>query len=99
MADAKIEQDDMAAEWAAALEQQASASASEVVPAAEQVAPASFANFAPTPAAGAGRAAGTLAQAARARANIKADTRIAILRSHQMRFKSHCVDKKRSRDQ
>ena len=27
MADAKIEQDDMAAEWAAALEQQASASA------------------------------------------------------------------------
>jgi flagellar motor switch protein FliN/FliY len=54
MADAKIEQDDMAAEWAAALEQQATASASEVVPAAEQVAPASFANFAPTPAAGAG---------------------------------------------
>jgi flagellar motor switch protein FliN/FliY len=54
MADAKIEQDDMAAEWAAALEQQASSSASEIVPAAEQVAPASFANFAPTPAAGAG---------------------------------------------
>jgi flagellar motor switch protein FliN/FliY len=52
MADAKIEQDDMAAEWAAALEQQATAS--EVVPAAEQVAPAAFANFAPTPAAGAG---------------------------------------------
>ena len=53
MADAKIEQDDMAAEWAAALEQQASSSASELVP-SEQVAPAAFANFAPTPATGAG---------------------------------------------
>jgi flagellar motor switch protein FliN/FliY len=52
MADAKTEQDDMAAEWAAALEQQATAS--EVVPAAEQVAPAAFTNFAPTAAAGAG---------------------------------------------
>ncbi len=49
------EQDDMAAEWAAALEQQtSSAPATEVVAAAEQVAPASFANFAPTAAAGAG---------------------------------------------
>ncbi|HSV70981.1 MAG TPA: flagellar motor switch protein FliN [Methylibium sp.] len=49
------EQDDMAAEWAAALEQQASsAPASEVVAAAEQVAPASFANFAPSGATGAG---------------------------------------------
>ena len=53
MADAKTEQDDMAAEWAAALEQQSTATASEVVP-SEQVAPAAFANFAPTPAAGAG---------------------------------------------
>ena len=48
------EQDDMAAEWAAALEQQSSSSASEVVAAAEQVAPASFTNFAPTAATGAG---------------------------------------------
>ncbi len=49
------EQDDMAAEWAAALEQQAtSAPASEVVAAAEQVAPAAFTNFAPSGAAGAG---------------------------------------------
>ncbi|MGA0611535.1 flagellar motor switch protein FliN [Caldimonas sp. KR1-144] len=47
------EQDAMAAEWAAALEQQSSASATEVV-AADQVAPASFANFTPTGAAGAG---------------------------------------------
>lgn len=55
MADAKttVEQDDMAAEWAAALEQQSSASASEVVP-SEQVAPAAFTNFAPTPTGGAG---------------------------------------------
>ena len=50
MADAKttVEQDDMAAEWAAALEQQSSSSASEIVP-SEQVAPAAFTNFAPTP--------------------------------------------------
>ncbi|HWH75374.1 MAG TPA: flagellar motor switch protein FliN [Methylibium sp.] len=49
------EQDDMAAEWAAALEQQAaSAPASEVVAPAEQVAPAAFANFAPSGATGAG---------------------------------------------
>ena len=49
------EQDDMAAEWAAALEQQApSAPASEVVAAAEQVAPAAFANFTPTTGGGAG---------------------------------------------
>ena len=55
MADAKttVEQDDMAAEWAAALEQQSSSSASEIVP-SEQVAPASFTNFAPTPTGGAG---------------------------------------------
>jgi flagellar motor switch protein FliN/FliY len=50
------EQDDMAAEWAAALEQQGGGggSATEVVAAAELVAPASFTNFAPTAAAGAG---------------------------------------------
>lgn len=50
------EQDDMAAEWAAALEQQVpgGAPASEVMAPAEQVAPASFANFAPTAATGAG---------------------------------------------
>lgn len=50
------EQDDMAAEWAAALEQQApsGAPASEVMAPAEQVAPAAFANFAPTAATGAG---------------------------------------------
>lgn len=55
MADAKttVEQDDMAAEWAAALEQQSSSSASEIVP-SEQVAPAAFTNFAPTPTGGAG---------------------------------------------
>jgi flagellar motor switch protein FliN len=47
------EQDAMAAEWAAALEQQSSSTATEVV-AADQVAPASFANFAPSGAAGAG---------------------------------------------
>lgn len=44
------EQDAMAAEWAAALEQQASApneSASEVTEAAQSVAPASFASFTP----------------------------------------------------
>lgn len=50
---AKNEQDAMAAEWAAALEQQSSATATEVVP-ADQVAPASFANFAPSGGAGAG---------------------------------------------
>ncbi|HXD07863.1 MAG TPA: flagellar motor switch protein FliN [Burkholderiaceae bacterium] len=48
------EQDAMAAEWAAALEQQAGASATEVVAEAQQVAPASFANFAPTPGSAAG---------------------------------------------
>ncbi len=49
------EQDDMAAEWAAALEQQApTAPASEVVAAAEQVAPAAFTNFTPTATGGAG---------------------------------------------
>ncbi|ABM93535.1 flagellar motor switch protein FliN [Methylibium sp. Pch-M] len=54
MADAapNDEQDAMAAEWAAALEQQSPGS--EVVTTAEQVAPASFANFAPTPGGGAG---------------------------------------------
>jgi flagellar motor switch protein FliN len=49
---AAAEQDDMAAEWAAALEQQASAptqTASEVTEAASQMTPAAFANFAPTP--------------------------------------------------
>lgn len=45
-------QDDMAAEWAAALEQQGSAG--EVMAPAEQVAPAAFTNFAPTGANGAG---------------------------------------------
>jgi flagellar motor switch protein FliN/FliY len=58
MADAvpgNTEQDDMAAEWAAALEQQTTAgTASEVLNPAEQVAPASFTNFAPSGAAGAG---------------------------------------------
>ncbi|WP_295643874.1 flagellar motor switch protein FliN [uncultured Methylibium sp.] len=49
------EQDDMAAEWAAALEQQTTtAPATEVVAAAEQVAPAAFTNFTPTAAGGAG---------------------------------------------
>jgi flagellar motor switch protein FliN/FliY len=49
------EQDDMAAEWAAALEQQtSSAPATEVMAPAEQVAPAAFTNFAPSGAAGAG---------------------------------------------
>lgn len=48
------EQDAMAAEWAAALEQQSSSSAATEVVAADQVAPASFANFAPSGAAGAG---------------------------------------------
>jgi len=47
------EQDAMAAEWAAALEQQSSTPATEVV-AADSVAPASFANFAPSGGAGAG---------------------------------------------
>ncbi|HEU4458606.1 MAG TPA: flagellar motor switch protein FliN [Methylibium sp.] len=46
------EQDAMAAEWAAALEQQSSSSASEVMAPAEQ--PAAFANFTPTPGTGAG---------------------------------------------
>jgi flagellar motor switch protein FliN/FliY len=54
-APSNTEQDDMAAEWAAALEQQNTGeSASEVVAAAEQVAPAAFTNFAPTGAKGAG---------------------------------------------
>ncbi|HKX93569.1 MAG TPA: flagellar motor switch protein FliN [Methylibium sp.] len=49
------EQDDMAAEWAAALEQQSSsAPATEVMAPAEHVAPAAFTNFAPSGAAGAG---------------------------------------------
>ena len=48
------EQDAMAAEWAAALEQQQQTPSHEVVPAAEQVAPASFANFTPTTSGGAG---------------------------------------------
>ena len=44
------EQDAMAAEWAAALaEAKGSDVAEEVQPPAEQVAPASFANFSPTP--------------------------------------------------
>jgi len=50
-------EDAMAAEWAAALEQQgadAAPAGSEVMAPAEQVAPASFANFTPTGAAGAG---------------------------------------------
>ena len=42
------EQDAMAAEWAAALAQAKPETASEVQPAAEQVAPAAFANFTPT---------------------------------------------------
>jgi flagellar motor switch protein FliN/FliY len=55
MADAKPTEDkatpdDMAAEWAAALEQQGTAS--EVMAPAEQVAPAAFANFTPTGGAG-----------------------------------------------
>lgn len=58
------EQDAMAAEWEAALSQQASApqpdmddfasAASEVTPAAQQMTPAAFANFAPAPAMAAG---------------------------------------------
>lgn len=57
MADAKptqenTAQDDMAAEWAAALEQQETAS--EVMAPAEQVSPAAFTNFTPTGAGGAG---------------------------------------------
>ena len=47
-------QDAMADEWAAALQQQSSTAGGDVVTAAEQVAPASFANFAPTPGTGAG---------------------------------------------
>ena len=46
------EQDAMAAEWAAALAEAKSPAATEI--AAEQVAPAAFANFAPTPGSGAG---------------------------------------------
>ena len=42
------EQDAMAAEWAAALAEAKPETASEVQPAAEQVAPAAFANFTPT---------------------------------------------------
>jgi flagellar motor switch protein FliN/FliY len=42
------EQDAMAAEWAAALAESKPETASEVRPAADQVAPASFANFSPT---------------------------------------------------
>ena len=42
------EQDAMAAEWAAALAEAKPETASELQTAAEQVAPASFANFAPT---------------------------------------------------
>jgi flagellar motor switch protein FliN/FliY len=52
---ADTQQDDMAAEWAAALEQQSGAEpANEVVSAAEQVAPAPFTNFGPSGATGAG---------------------------------------------
>ena len=43
------EQDAMAAEWAAALAESQPAPAAEVQIVAEQVAPASFANFSPTP--------------------------------------------------
>ncbi|WP_310386978.1 flagellar motor switch protein FliN [Roseateles sp.] len=43
------EQDAMAAEWAAALAESQPAPAAEVQTVAEQVAPASFANFSPTP--------------------------------------------------
>ena len=49
---ASDEQDAMAAEWAAALAEAQPATASEIAP--EQVAPASFANFAPTTASTAG---------------------------------------------
>ncbi len=42
-------QDDMAAEWEAALAQQSKATATEVTDAPAQMAPAAFANFAPTP--------------------------------------------------
>jgi flagellar motor switch protein FliN len=47
-------QDAMAAEWAAALSEAKPEVASEVQTAAEQVAPAQFANFTPTAASGAG---------------------------------------------
>jgi flagellar motor switch protein FliN len=50
---ASAEQDAMAAEWAAALAEARPETASEVQP-AEQVAPASFANFTPTPATNSG---------------------------------------------
>jgi flagellar motor switch protein FliN/FliY len=63
-ADANGEQDAMAAEWEAALSQQAAApqpdmdefagAASEVTNAASQMTPAAFANFAPSPASTAG---------------------------------------------
>jgi flagellar motor switch protein FliN len=49
---ASDEQDAMAAEWAAALAEAQPATASEIAP--EQVAPASFTNFAPTTASTAG---------------------------------------------
>ena len=52
-APASEEQDDMAAEWAAALAEAKPETASEVQ-SAEQVAPASFANFTPTPAVNSG---------------------------------------------
>jgi flagellar motor switch protein FliN/FliY len=49
------EQDAAAAdEWAAALQQQSAATGSEVAAPPEQVAPAAFANFAPTPGPGQG---------------------------------------------
>jgi len=51
---APSDQDDMAAEWAAALNEAKPESASELHNAVEQVAPASFANFAPTNATQAG---------------------------------------------
>lgn len=55
MADAAHnEQDAMAAEWAAALEQQTGAAGGSEVVAPEQVAPAAFTNFTPTGAGGAG---------------------------------------------
>ena len=53
-APATEEADDMAAEWAAALAEAKPETASELQTAVEQVAPATFANFAPTPAGGSG---------------------------------------------
>jgi flagellar motor switch protein FliN/FliY len=49
---AMSEEDRMAAEWAAALDESKSAASTEVAPAAEAVAPATFTNFAAGPAAG-----------------------------------------------